>query len=342
MGKPQVSVIIPLYNKERTIQRAVDSVLVQSFADFELIIIDDGSTDKSLEIASQYDDSRIKIIQQANAGPGAARNVGIEEANADLLAFLDADDQWLPFYLQNAVAEINRTNVGIVGTTFYEFPKGIDFADVLKKAGIKSGIGYISENDDTITLFNKLQFFHVGSSVVRTDLARKVRGFDRRHKNGEDTIFFYKVLANTEYSILTQTAVCHHRADSELTNSLPQTLPTIFTDPSCVLNFCPMSLRNKMGDVIGYLSLMEARRRARRGLVRDAKMLRDTFPQMQQFTKLYAKLSREISFTYYYKYWTGLKRLIGPPLRAELGKVFKAKSIITIDQVLAEARGGDE
>jgi glycosyltransferase involved in cell wall biosynthesis len=97
---PKFSVVIPLYNKERHIQRAVNSVLAQTFKDFELIIVDDGSTDSSLNIVQNYDDKRIRLIQQKNAGECAARNTGIRNSHYDLVAFLDADDAWRPEYLK--------------------------------------------------------------------------------------------------------------------------------------------------------------------------------------------------------------------------------------------------
>lgn len=97
---PLVSVVIPLYNKELHIKRAIDSVLAQKIQDFELVIVDDGSTDNSAEIVKAVHDTRIRLIQQENAGVSAARNRGIKESKADLIAFLDADDEWLPTFLE--------------------------------------------------------------------------------------------------------------------------------------------------------------------------------------------------------------------------------------------------
>lgn len=96
---PTVSVIIPLYNKEPHIKRAIDSVLDQKIQDFEIIVIDDGSTDKGAEVVNSFKDQRIRLIQQKNAGVSAARNKGIEEAKAELIAFLDADDEWMPNFI---------------------------------------------------------------------------------------------------------------------------------------------------------------------------------------------------------------------------------------------------
>lgn len=94
-----VSVVIPLYNKELYIKRTIDSVLAQKVQDFELIIVDDGSTDKGPEVVKSFSNSQIRLIQQKNAGVSVARNKGIEEAKANLIAFLDADDEWTPNFL---------------------------------------------------------------------------------------------------------------------------------------------------------------------------------------------------------------------------------------------------
>jgi glycosyltransferase involved in cell wall biosynthesis len=101
---PAVSVVIPLYNKGPHIARALNSVLAQTFQDFEVIVVDDGSTDDGAGIVRGFDDPRIRLIQQANQGVSAARNRGVEGAEAELVAFLDADDEWLPKHLET----INR------------------------------------------------------------------------------------------------------------------------------------------------------------------------------------------------------------------------------------------
>ncbi|AKB30474.1 putative glycosyl transferase [Methanosarcina siciliae T4/M] len=100
---PLVSVIIPLYNKEPYISHSLNSVLGQSFQNFEIVVIDDGSTDKSAEVVKGFTDPRIRLIKQENAGVSAARNKGIEESKADLIAFLDADDEWTPSFLETVL-----------------------------------------------------------------------------------------------------------------------------------------------------------------------------------------------------------------------------------------------
>jgi glycosyltransferase involved in cell wall biosynthesis len=102
------SVITPLYNKQRSIRRAIDSVLAQTTADFEMIIVDDGSTDDSAEQVRRVDDERIRLVQQENRGAAAARNHGISLARAEHLAFLDADDAWMPQFLASVSSLIAR------------------------------------------------------------------------------------------------------------------------------------------------------------------------------------------------------------------------------------------
>ncbi len=96
----KISVIIPLYNKQLSIKSTVQSVLEQTFTDFEIILVDDGSTDKSLEQVRAFNDDRIKIITKDNGGVSTARNVGILNAKYHWIAFLDGDDLWLPNHLE--------------------------------------------------------------------------------------------------------------------------------------------------------------------------------------------------------------------------------------------------
>jgi len=103
-----ISVVIPLYNKEEFIVTTINSVLNQTFQDFELIIVDDGSTDRSIEALTFFNDKRIKLFQIQNSGVSIARNFGIEKAQYSYIAFLDADDWWATTYLEAMYDAINK------------------------------------------------------------------------------------------------------------------------------------------------------------------------------------------------------------------------------------------
>lgn len=94
------SVVVPLYNKENCIRMTLESVKKQSFKDYEVIVVDDGSTDRSLEEARKIKSENITIIHQQNQGVSVARNTGILHAQGQYIAFLDADDEWEPDYLK--------------------------------------------------------------------------------------------------------------------------------------------------------------------------------------------------------------------------------------------------
>lgn len=98
MNNPKVSVIVPVYNVEKLLQRCIDSILAQTFTDFELLLIDDGSKDKSGEICDEYaaKDSRIRVFHKQNGGVSTARNIGIDKAQGEWIYFVDSDDIVLP------------------------------------------------------------------------------------------------------------------------------------------------------------------------------------------------------------------------------------------------------
>lgn len=116
-----ISVVIPLYNKEHSIRHTLEAVLEQTYQYFEIVVVNDGSTDNSVSEVEKVNDQRIRIITQENAGVSAARNRGIEEAKYDLIAFLDADDEWKPTYLETQMALAEKYPQCNVFATNYEF-----------------------------------------------------------------------------------------------------------------------------------------------------------------------------------------------------------------------------
>lgn len=120
------SIVIPLYNKEKTIGRALRSVVNQTEQSFEVIVVNDGSTDNSTFVVSSFNDHRFRLINQENRGVSEARNRGIVEARHDLIAFLDADDVWLPTFLETVLNLYHKYNsCGVFATNyFFQNPNG--------------------------------------------------------------------------------------------------------------------------------------------------------------------------------------------------------------------------
>lgn len=118
---PHFSIIMPLYNKAPYVRKAVESVVGQTYADWGLIVVDNGSTDGSGEIVAKLTDSRIRIVRlEDNIGPGGARNRGVAESAASWICFLDADDWWEPSFLEEMAGLIERhPDAGIYGTGYY-------------------------------------------------------------------------------------------------------------------------------------------------------------------------------------------------------------------------------
>lgn len=106
MGGPTVSVVIPTYNRRDLVERALQSVYGQTYRDFEIVVVDDGSTDETRAVLAG--EARVRYLFQKNRGPASARNLGIRQAQGELIAFLDSDDVWLPDFLSAQVAVLSR------------------------------------------------------------------------------------------------------------------------------------------------------------------------------------------------------------------------------------------
>jgi len=136
---PRVSVIIPAYNAQRFVGEAIESALAQTYPDFEIVAVDDGSTDATLSILRSFE-PRIRVISQPNRGPAAARNAGIRDSTGDYIAFLDGDDLWKIEKLSEQVALLDeRSDVGLVYT------ESLMFSDAAGKREIHRKIGYAIE-----------------------------------------------------------------------------------------------------------------------------------------------------------------------------------------------------
>jgi glycosyltransferase involved in cell wall biosynthesis len=127
-GTPTVSVVLPTYNRAHVLPRAIQSVLAQTYADFELIVVDDGSADDTPSVMAGYDDPRVRYVRyEPNQGANHARNVGVREARAPFVAFQDSDDDWFPEKLAKNMATFADADPG-VGVVYSGYWKYVDAA----------------------------------------------------------------------------------------------------------------------------------------------------------------------------------------------------------------------
>ncbi len=173
--KPKISIIIPFLNSESTLRRAIDSVISQSFSDWELILIDDGSQDYSDQIAQAFlVDSRVSLFSQTNLGVSAARNFGASKAKGKWLVFLDSDDQLRPNFFELVEKKIKNL-------------PDIDF--------LAFGINRIKGNQEEILFPIDGQYFSriPGTFVLRKSIFDRVEGYDERFRFSENTELFHRI-----------------------------------------------------------------------------------------------------------------------------------------------------
>nr|WP_317630792.1 glycosyltransferase family A protein [uncultured Flavobacterium sp.] len=178
-----ISVIIPLYNKELSIASTIKSVLNQSFCQFELLIINDGSTDGSLNVIKEFTDSRLKILSKNNGGVSSARNFGMTNSKYDWIALLDGDDIWEKDHLLNISNVINDKNdVNVIATGFQLATKN---GDILKKI-------YVNESGfyNFFEIHLRYGFIVHTSAIVFNKLYFNDLKFDTNLSLGEDTKFW--------------------------------------------------------------------------------------------------------------------------------------------------------
>ncbi len=125
-GQPLVSVIIPVYNRKDTIKKAIDSVLNQTYQNIEVLVIDDGSTDSTMDVLNQFKGKGVLVFKQDHKGANAARNLGINHAKGEFIAFQDSDDEWLPEKLERQIAYMYSRKYEVCYCAFYLYGKDND------------------------------------------------------------------------------------------------------------------------------------------------------------------------------------------------------------------------
>jgi hypothetical protein len=248
-GDPvRVSVVVPLYNKAAYVIRTLESISAQTLGDFEAIVVDDGSTDGSGELAAKHPDRRFRVIVQSNAGPGAARNRGIAEAQGDFIAFLDADDAWLPEYLENSVASLERCGPEVASVTSGHMERLSDVSDSdrWRRRGITDGVQRLTPQTPVRLMAHMVGYMSSCTTVARSAAIRRWEGFYSRNgcRYAEDTSLWLKVLLNQPVCLQLQPLVHFDRGASQLGGNFsgPRPIEPFLLDPEDVQRVCPPEL----------------------------------------------------------------------------------------------------
>jgi glycosyltransferase involved in cell wall biosynthesis len=185
-----ISVIIPTYNREKYINECISSILNQSLSPSEILVIDDGSTDRTREVVLGLNDARIKYIQQNQSGPSIARNNGIKQAKGDIIAFLDSDDMWEDTFLEKMVGKLLSGNYGLV----YCEKKWIDeHGNVMHD---RTGKTYFPEGDVFLEMFNNAFINSTSCVVLKKSCLEKTGYFPENQSHSEDYALWLKIAKN--------------------------------------------------------------------------------------------------------------------------------------------------
>jgi hypothetical protein len=258
-----VSVIVPLFNKAPYVKRAIDSIVRQTHADFEVIVVDDGSTDGGDRIVASIADPRLRVIKQSNAGPGAARNAGIAAACGPLLAFLDADDEWKPTFLERSLALLEgEPEAAAVTSAFVRDPPGVSSVERWISFGLRSGALVLDDRTSPVFTVRLLSFMcWPGASVMRSAVVRRLGGFyEHRCTYGEDSYLMLKMMLTQRFLVNLEPLAVYHVDASALNQArrTPRGIEGFLQDPSELYGVCPAELRPLLDDVLATSALKTA------------------------------------------------------------------------------------
>ena len=227
MSEPRVAVVIPSYQSAATLPRALDSVRALALTEFEIVGVDDGSTDDTRAVVTRYADRRIRYLYQANAGPSSARNVGIDATGAPLIALLDADDEWLPDKLAAQIAVLDAyPDIGLVFTEAFNVDALTGarrrFSEAHPQlAGLAMtpldtpDVFRIDDAGLTRSLYRRY-FVHTSSVVFRRSVYEAIGGFNPALIGPEDADFAVRLTQTTRFAYWTQPRSVHYSSAASL------------------------------------------------------------------------------------------------------------------------------
>ncbi|MBD2388333.1 glycosyltransferase family 2 protein [Cylindrospermum sp. FACHB-282] len=292
---PKVSVVIPAYNAMIYLPDTLASVLQQTFTDFEVFIINDGSTDNIKQWATQIVDPRVKLISQQNQGVSAARNTGIAHSTGEFVAFLDADDLWKPTKLEKQVHCLeDNSAVGLVYTWTAFIDQSGKFTGILLANHVEGNVW------EQIVV---LDMISTGSSpMVRRNCFDTVGLFDPNIRGGEDRDMWSRIAAHYPFKVVKEPLTLYRRHSSNTTknsNKMLQELRLVIekTFQSAPIELLYLRTRSYgwMNIFAAWSSLLDESNLNQAMHYRQQAILH--YPQLR-YTSIYIRLSLAIAITY--------------------------------------------
>lgn len=315
LGKPVLSVVVPLYNKERYIDRCLESILGQTCGDFELIVVNDGSTDSSADKVRAYQDPRLRVLEQANAGPGAARNHGLREARCEIVAFLDGDDAWEKDYLARSLARFEQLGDGVAALNWGMriYPGKQTTEERWKRTGVPEGLFRATPHTARSTMVAILANMLPSSSVLRRKPALAADGFYAKYRClfSEDAHLYLRLLLRHEVYFDPSPLTLRYEDASELAlgHQSARPIEPFLLDPEDLRRDCPAAMRDLLEKVLASRALKTA---AVYGYWGETSRARQLFEE-------FGSLGRDWRLPYY---WAGL--VAGTPAGKAAGAILRA------------------
>lgn len=234
MSDNLVSIIMPCFNRERIISRSIESVINQTYNQWELIVVDDGSTDNTNLVVEKYKkvDKRIKYVKcDLNKGPSVARNIGIHNARGEYISFLDSDDEWIDTHLEDSINALNKTGCDICFASWVERTKDgnelFRYVSEVEKEKFNLHIKnlnarkidniYVFDRDFIeYTILNNFFIYHINTLVIKTDIVKKIGGFDEKLKCSEDTDFMFELFARYGFCYINQIHFYYNQSENNI------------------------------------------------------------------------------------------------------------------------------
>lgn len=219
-GKALISVIVPLYNKAAWLDRCIQSIIDQTYQNIEILIINDGSTDRSRDVAENIDDPRIKIFDKLNGGVSSARNVGIEKAKGEYIAFIDADDEWNMQHLEVLIEGFCKYDDVVLVCDDYVEVYSNDMKDSVRRnlpfEIVDAKIGYHLIEDYLKTLKDG-HFLLSGSSVLikLSEIKENKLKFSVQLEHGEDINYWLRLSQFGKFVFCDYIGLLYHRVDDQ-------------------------------------------------------------------------------------------------------------------------------